>query len=103
MVSTSSKPVVTGILDWEFSLSGNGYIDIGNFFRFPYDYPEGVQENFIEGYKAVKDDLREDWREISLLMDLGNMASFLERKEDYQKTFRTARTVIDNTLNYFGY
>src|SRR5437879_11569923 len=26
------------IVDWEFCVSGNGLIDIGNFFRFSYDY-----------------------------------------------------------------
>lgn len=103
MVSTSDTPVVTGVLDWEFSLSGNGHIDIGNFFRFPYDYPESAQETFIEGYKSIQGGLSENWKEVSMLMDLGNMASFMERKEDYQKTFQTARAVINSTLNYFGY
>ena len=103
LISQNKNSIVSGILDWEFSISGNGYIDIGNFFRFPSDYPELAQERFIEGYKTIKSNLHENWRDVSLLMDLGNMASFMERKEDYQKTFRTAREIIGRTLKHFGY
>jgi Ser/Thr protein kinase RdoA (MazF antagonist) len=103
MVSEDDESVVTGILDWEFCLSGNGYIDLGNFFRFPCDYPDGSQEEFVNGYETGGGKVNQHWKDISLLMDLGNMCSFLERREDYQKTFRTARAVIHGTLDYFGY
>lgn len=101
MVSESGD-ALTGILDWEFATSGSGYIDIGNFFRFPYDYPPEAEAEFLEGYESVRS-LQNNWKEISLLMDLGNMASFMERKEDLPKTFRTARIVIEQTLQHFGY
>jgi Ser/Thr protein kinase RdoA (MazF antagonist) len=103
IMQEEGRPVVSGVLDWEFCISGNGYIDIGNFFRFPYDYPELAQQKFIEGYKSIKPSLIKEWKEVSLLMDLGNMASFLSVKEDYQKTFRTAREIVSRTLKYFEY
>jgi len=94
---------VTGVIDWEFSDSGNGLIDIGNFFRFSYDYPPGARERFIGGYQSINANLPVNWEEASLLVDLGNMCGFLERKEDYQKSFRTARAVVKSTLDHFKY
>lgn len=94
---------VSGVIDWEFSDSGNGMIDFGNFFRFSYDYPAEAREHFVRGYREVNPNLPENWETAARLMDLGNMCGFLERKEDYQKTFRTARAVIKSTLEHFGY
>ncbi len=90
------------ILDWEFCVSGNGLIDLGNFFRFSYDYPDGAKELFIAGYRRLQS-LPENWESIAKLLDIGNMCSFLERKENYPETFHTAREVIISTLEFFGY
>lgn len=90
------------ILDWEFGMSANCIADIGNFFRFSYDYPNYGKEAFIEGYNKVSH-LPEEWEKAGHLLDLIAMCSFLERYEDYPETFRTARTIITNTLNYFNY
>lgn len=103
LVSKDRSPKVLGIIDWEFADSGNGLIDIGNFFRFVYDYPIEARERFILGYKSSNPNLHPEWETGSRLIDLGNMCGFLERKEDYQKSFRTARTVIRSTLEHFGY
>ena len=91
------------IIDWEFCLSGNGLGDVGNFFRFEADYPEGARERFVAGYRSIVPDLPANWRDVARLLDLGNMCSFLERPEDYQATFRTARSVVESTLEHFGY
>ncbi|HPI40689.1 MAG TPA: aminoglycoside phosphotransferase family protein, partial [Pseudobdellovibrionaceae bacterium] len=103
MVSRDENPKVLGIIDWEFTVSGNGLIDIGNFFRFFYDYPAEAKARFINGYNAANSSLHPDWESVSRLIDLGNMCGFLERTEDYQKSFRTARAVVKSTLEHFGY
>ncbi|MGE0632483.1 MAG: aminoglycoside phosphotransferase family protein [Pseudobdellovibrionaceae bacterium] len=103
LVSNERDAKLIGIIDWEFADSGNGLIDIGNFFRFSYDYPEEARKKFIKGYKTTNSNLHPDWENASRLIDLGNMCGFLERKEDYQKSFRTARAVIKSTLEHFGY
>ena len=103
LISKEQKPKVLGIIDWEFSDSGNGMIDLGNFFRFSYDYPNGARERFLSGYKDANPNLPSDWEAAARLMDLGSMCGFLERREDYQKSFRTARAVVQSTLEYFGY
>jgi hypothetical protein len=91
------------VIDWEFCLSGNGLGDLGNFFRFEYDYPSMARETFAAGYRSVNPDLPMNWSDAAKLIDLGNMCSFLERPEDYQQSFRTARAVIESTLEHFGY
>lgn len=103
LVSNDINPKVVGIIDWEFIASGNGLIDIGNFFRFSYDYPQEARERFIHGYRTANPTLPSGWADAARLLDLANMCSFLERKEDYQKSFRTARVVIKSTLEHFGY
>jgi Ser/Thr protein kinase RdoA (MazF antagonist) len=91
------------VIDWEFCLSGNGLADLGNFFRFEYDYPPEARAAFASGYASAESVLPENWIDIVKLLDIGNMCSFLERREDYQETFRTARAVIQSTLEHFGY
>jgi Ser/Thr protein kinase RdoA (MazF antagonist) len=103
MVSTGPDTQLLAILDWEFCLSGNGLIDLGNFFRFSEDYAPNAREHFEKGYRSVTSQLSADWMETSRLLDLGNMCSFLERREDYPESFRTARAVIQSTLDHFGY
>jgi aminoglycoside phosphotransferase (APT) family kinase protein len=103
LVSRPPGCEVLAIIDWEFCVSGNGLIDIGNFFRFAYDYEGSAVEYFIAGYRTLHPTLPANWRDISLLLDLGNMCGFLERREDYPRSFHTARTVVNSTLAHFGY
>ncbi len=103
LVSRGPDSQLLAILDWEFCLSGNGLIDLGNFFRFSEDYAPNAREHFEQGYRSVTSQLSADWMDISRLLDLGNMCSFLERKEDYPESFRTARAVIQSILDHFGY
>lgn len=104
LVSRGAAVELLAVIDWEFCLSGNGLGDVGNFFRFEYDYPPGARANFVAGYATAADgDLPDNWMDVAKLLDIGNMCSFLERPEDYQESFRTARTVIQSTLEHFGY
>ncbi|MCX6123592.1 MAG: aminoglycoside phosphotransferase family protein, partial [Proteobacteria bacterium] len=101
MVTRSGS--LAAILDWEFCVSGNGLSDIANFFRFSYDYPTGSEDEFVAGYQSSGGLVPAKWCEAAKLLDLGNMCSFLERSEDSQKSFRTARVVVQSTLEQFGY
>jgi Ser/Thr protein kinase RdoA (MazF antagonist) len=103
LLSKGPEQTVLAVVDWEFCVSGNGLIDLGNFFRFSYDYTPDAPEHFEIGYRSVNSQLPFNWADAARLLDLGNMCSFLERKEDYQESFRTARAVIKSTLEHFGY
>lgn len=103
LVSAGPSTALLAVIDWEFCLAGNGLGDLGNFFRFEYHYPSAAREMIVDGYRSVNPELPANWFDVAKLIDLASMCSFLERREDYQKSFRTARTVIESTLGHFGY
>ncbi len=103
LVSAGPAASLLAVIDWEFCLSGNGLGDLGNFFRFEHDYPDVAREEFAAGYRSIEPHLPANWFDVAKLIDIGNMCSFLERPEDYRKSFRTARTVMQSTLTHFGY
>ncbi len=107
LVSRDFPSKLLGVIDWEFALSGNGLCDLGNFFRFSYDYPEGAKQHFMAAYRSSNPQWpgiqAQNWEAVSKLLDLGNICSFLIREENYPKTFRSARAVIAETLKYFAY
>jgi len=101
MVANDPVAHLLAVIDWEFALSGNGVIDLGNFFRFSYDFETKSEVQFEQGYRSINQTLPKNWREVSRMLDIANMCSFLERPENYQKSFFTARNVLHATLDYF--
>jgi aminoglycoside phosphotransferase (APT) family kinase protein len=93
---------VVGILDWEFALAGSPLVDIGNFLRFEDELPPGVSEAFIRGYLSNSIGLPDNWREAAKLLDLAAMVNFLEDERDAPKTFQTAISVIEKTVESDG-
>ncbi len=90
---------VVGILDWEFALAGSPLVDIGNFLRFEDELPSGFREAFIRGYLSDSNELPSNWREVAKLLDLAAMVNFLEGEGHAPKTFGTAISVIEKTVN----
>jgi aminoglycoside phosphotransferase (APT) family kinase protein len=93
---------VVGILDWEFALAGSPLVDIGNFLRFEDELPSGFREAFIQGYLSDPNELPSNWREVAKLLDLAAMVNFLEDERDAPKTFQTAISVIEKTVESNG-
>lgn len=91
------------VLDWEFAMAANALADPGNFFRFSYDYPEFAKACFESGYRSVSEDLPDNWESVSRLLDLAAMCGFLSRQSNYSRSFHTARVVIEDTLDFFGF
>jgi aminoglycoside phosphotransferase (APT) family kinase protein len=89
---------VAGVLDWEFAMAGSPLVDIGNFLRFEDELPPGFGESFIRGYLSNSIGLPANWREVARLLDLAAMINFLEREREAPKTFRTAISVIESTI-----
>ena len=89
---------VSAILDWEFAIGASPLVEIGNFLRFEDELPAGFSESFIRGYTSGAISLTSNWREIARLLDLAAMVNFLEDKRESPKTFHTAISVIENTI-----
>jgi aminoglycoside phosphotransferase (APT) family kinase protein len=96
-------PRVSAILDWEFAFSGSPVMDLGNFFRFERELPEGYLPALVDGYQAAGGRLPDDWRRIARFLDLINLIMFLANEEDRPKTFDTALSVIRGTIaDWYG-
>jgi len=90
---------VAGVFDWEFAIAGSPLVDVGNFLRFEDELPSGFREAFIQGYLSDSNELPSNWREVAKLLDLAAMVNFLESERDAPKTFGTAISVIEKTVN----
>jgi Ser/Thr protein kinase RdoA (MazF antagonist) len=84
---------VAAVLDWEFAFSGSPLVDVGNMLRFPADLPPGFAAAFIAGFGEGGGLLADDWREISLALDLFALADLLTRPADH-RYFGRARQAI---------
>jgi aminoglycoside phosphotransferase (APT) family kinase protein len=93
---------VVGILDWEFALAGSPLVDIGNFLRFEDELPPRLSEAFIRCYLSNSIGLPDNWRQVAKLLDLAAMVNFLEDERDAPKTFRTAISVMEKTMESNG-
>lgn len=87
------------VLDWEFAMSGDPLIDLGNFLRFEEDYSPASIHAFVDSYEKTAGTLPKEWRLAARLHDLVSMCGFLDSPEEMPKTFRTAKSVIERTLD----
>lgn len=92
---------IIGLIDWEFSLSAPRYFDIGQFLRVERYVPEEVHECFIEGYNAKANyPVGEQWAKLSKLMDLANLLSLLDSKEDKPKLHSNMKSLAEAYMKY---
>lgn len=87
---------ITGLLDWEFAHSGSPLVDIGNFYRFEAALPSALFKGFADGYGLSA---LQNWRELSLILDLAALCNFLDAPEDLPLTQETAIYLIRQTLD----
>ena len=71
---------ISGILDWEFCMSGHPIADVAQFFRYD-DYFEHNQIKIFRDeynkYSSYK--LQDDWYELAKLRDLVNLIQLLDK------------------------
>ncbi len=96
---TKSTWNVTAVLDWEFAISANPFIDFGNLLREPLGSVYKFQESVLEGYTARGATLPPCWRELSRLSDLMAWFDFLSRPEAGPRLIADARGVIEQTMS----
>jgi len=77
-------------------------VDIGNFLRFEDELPPGLGEAFVQGYLSNSIGLPDNWRQVAKLLDLAAMVNFLDDERDAPKTFRTAISVMEKTVESDG-
>lgn len=73
----AGKYVLSGILDWEFSMICHYAVDMGTFLRFSHRLPNCYQQQFIGGIQSHGLALPDDWQTRARLMDMLNLLNFL--------------------------
>jgi aminoglycoside phosphotransferase (APT) family kinase protein len=73
--------VVTAALDWEYAFSSTPLFDIGNMLRDPRP---GFEEAFLGGFEDEGGELPDNWRRLSLALDLYSLADFLTRPVEHR-------------------
>jgi fructokinase len=72
---------VAAIIDWEFAFSGSPLFDVGNFLRYEQATQPMLAPHFSRGFSAGGGTLREDWRQLARVIDLGALCELLTRDE----------------------
>jgi len=93
---------VTAVLDWEFALSANPFMDFGNLLREPLGSVEGFEQAVYEGYTARGGELPAQWRRMSKLADLTAWLDFLSRPSAGDKLISDAISVIRATMREYS-
>ncbi|MBA3822650.1 MAG: phosphotransferase [Ktedonobacterales bacterium] len=89
---------VAAVLDWEFAYAGSPCFDIGQFLRIEDDQPAQYAQSFIAGYRAGGGTLPPDWHRRAKLLDLLNLAQFLDTPDARPRLHAQVIRWIDATL-----
>jgi len=89
---------VASVLDWEFAFSGTPFFDFGNLLRPPLGQCPGFETAVVAGYRAGRGALPDNWRKMSLLVDLYNWADFLNRPQASAAIIADATARIEHTI-----
>jgi aminoglycoside phosphotransferase (APT) family kinase protein len=95
---TGSRWAVASVLDWEFAFSGTPFFDFGNLLRPPLGQRPGFAESVVAGYRESGGALPDNWRRLSLLVDLYNWADFLNRPQASAAIIADAKATIGRTM-----
>jgi len=92
-----------GIMDWEFSLSAPCFSDIGQFLRVEELVDSNIQCRFIKGYnRNAKRPLNENWKGYGKAIDMMNMFSMLDSKEERPMLYSSLKERIDKSFDFLG-
>jgi aminoglycoside phosphotransferase (APT) family kinase protein len=89
---------VASILDWEFAFGGTPFFDFGNLLRPPLGERPGFEAAVVAGYHEAGGALPDNWRRMSLLVDLYNWADFLNGPQASAAIVADATAMIERTM-----
>ena len=75
--SSAEQWVVSGVVDWEFALSGSPLMDVGHFLRYETRRAPLREPHFSRGYTDGGGVLPEDWETIARVLDLTALVDLL--------------------------
>ncbi|WP_026694125.1 phosphotransferase family protein [Peribacillus kribbensis] len=89
---------ITGVLDWEYALSGTALMDIGNMLRYEdIEYPEFLS-SFMQSYQVNGGCLPDNWLQKAKLIDLIALCGLLNKKECGEVRIRDIKRLLLRTM-----
>ncbi|MGL1921146.1 MAG: aminoglycoside phosphotransferase family protein [Hyphomicrobiales bacterium] len=89
---------ISGILDWEFVMSGHPAFDFGKFTRTPYFNCPIFLENLCDSYYLTHKSLPVNWDDIARIVDILAWAEFLSRPQLHDDVKASALQKLNITL-----
>ena len=89
---------VAAVLDWEFALSGSPLIDVGHFLRYERQDMPLREPYFSRAFVESGGFLPDDWRRISLVLDLTALVECLTHDRLPEDVADEILQLIDSTL-----
>lgn len=90
---------LSGILDWEFAMSGHPLADIGQFFRYEEYFNKNLVEAFEDEYRKTSDYILSDnWYKISRLRDLTSLIQLINGEEEMPNKYKNIKNIIEKNL-----
>jgi aminoglycoside phosphotransferase (APT) family kinase protein len=89
---------VCGVVDWEYALSATSLVDLGHILRPPLGDIALLERSLIAGFVSHGGILHRQWKRASLLIDLLNWVSFLNRPAPGREVIESAREMIVRTM-----
>lgn len=95
IIINNNKPY---LIDWEGSMAGHVFGDIGQFLRIKEQITEKNEKLFIDSYNNItKNKLPEDYKELAKIRDLINPIQMLNSKHDLHNKDRDLINIIRST------
>ncbi len=94
----NQQATITGILDWEYAMSGSPLMDIGNMLRYEKVSNSSFMTPFLSNYVAHGGQLPEKWLQKAKLQDLVALSGLVNREECGETRIADVKRFILQTL-----
>jgi aminoglycoside phosphotransferase (APT) family kinase protein len=97
--------VISGVIDWEYALSGPRVIDLSSILRYPENLPPGFEPALLAGFRAAGGTLPEPWVILVRLVDMLAFCAFLNKDSaaTRRRIYETALRAAHEKLLAMGY
>lgn len=93
---------ISGIIDWEFCMSGCPLMDIGQFFRYEEYFDKELINEFKYEYERISDyPLIDEWYKMSRILDLISLIQLMGRDEDMPNKYTKIKSIVECTIKKF--
>ena len=100
--STEAGWKVAAVLDWEFAYAGSPLSDLGTVIRHQARFNPAFKKPFVEGFEQGGKKLPGEWEKAARLLDLLNLADFLNRPAPDPTLREEVTRLITGTVKTYG-